>query len=97
MTTGCGTSSTGRIGSRAGSKHSRALTWINTGSRALPVCSNGYSSCNRALDHLRRLMPPMPLAVQNQRLLFYFWPRHQFSPCSKDIAGCLKRKSGLRK
>lgn len=33
----------------------------------------GYSSYNRALGHLRRLMPPMPLAVKNQRLLFYFW------------------------
>jgi AcrR family transcriptional regulator len=33
----------------------------------------GYSSYNRALDHLRRLMQPMPLAVKNQRLLFYFW------------------------
>ena len=33
----------------------------------------GYSSYNRALDHLRRLMQPMPLAVKNQRLLLYFW------------------------
>jgi len=33
----------------------------------------GYSSYNRALSHLRRLMQPMPLAVKNQRLLFYFW------------------------
>ncbi len=37
------------------------------------VTKLGYTSYNRALEHLRRLMPPMPLAVKNQRLLFYFW------------------------
>jgi AcrR family transcriptional regulator len=29
--------------------------------------NSGYQRC---LDHLRRLMPPMPLVLQNQRLLF---------------------------
>ncbi len=29
--------------------------------------NSGYQRC---LEHLRRLMPPLPLALQNQRLLF---------------------------
>jgi AcrR family transcriptional regulator len=37
------------------------------------VNSLGFDAYNRALRHLRRLMPDMPLAVKNQRLLFYFW------------------------
>jgi AcrR family transcriptional regulator len=33
----------------------------------------GFDAYNRALGHLRRLMPEMPVAVKSQRLLFYFW------------------------
>ncbi len=32
-----------------------------------------FSAYDRALRHIRRLMPPMPEAAKGQRLLFYFW------------------------
>jgi AcrR family transcriptional regulator len=32
-----------------------------------------FSAYNRALRHIRRLMPPMPDGAKDQRLLFYFW------------------------
>jgi AcrR family transcriptional regulator len=32
-----------------------------------------FSAYDRALRHIRRLMPPMPDAARDQRLLFYFW------------------------
>jgi len=37
------------------------------------VTKLGFTAYDRAFRHLRELMPPMPLAVKNQRLLFYFW------------------------
>jgi len=37
------------------------------------VAKLGFTAYDRAFQHLRNLMPPMPLAVKNQRLLFYFW------------------------
>jgi AcrR family transcriptional regulator len=32
-----------------------------------------FSAYDRALRHIRRLMPPMPDSAKDQRLLFYFW------------------------
>ena len=32
-----------------------------------------FSAYDRALRHIRRLMPPMPDGAKDQRLLFYFW------------------------
>jgi AcrR family transcriptional regulator len=32
-----------------------------------------FSAYDRALRHIRRLMPPMPDGAKGQRLLFYFW------------------------
>jgi AcrR family transcriptional regulator len=32
-----------------------------------------FSAYDRALRHMRRLMPPMPDGAKDQRLLFYFW------------------------
>ncbi len=32
-----------------------------------------FSAYDRALRHIRRLMPPMPESAKDQRLLFYFW------------------------
>jgi hypothetical protein len=32
-----------------------------------------FSAYDRALGHIRRLMPPMSESAKDQRLLFYFW------------------------
>lgn len=37
------------------------------------VAKLGFSAYNRALRHIRRLMPPMPDSAKDQRVLFYFW------------------------
>ena len=37
------------------------------------VASRGLTAYGRALRHLRRLMPLMPVGARDQRLLFYFW------------------------
>lgn len=37
------------------------------------VARRGLSAYDRALQHIKRLMPPMPGRAQDQRLLFYFW------------------------
>lgn len=37
------------------------------------AASRGLSAYDRALRHIKRLMPPMPESARDQRLLFYFW------------------------
>ena len=37
------------------------------------VAKLGFSAYDRALRHVRQLMPPMPDFAKDQRLLFYFW------------------------
>jgi AcrR family transcriptional regulator len=37
------------------------------------VARLGLTAYDRALRHIRRLMPPMPENARDQRLLFYFW------------------------
>jgi AcrR family transcriptional regulator len=37
------------------------------------VASRGLSAYDRALRHIKRLMPAMPEQARDQRLLFYFW------------------------